>query len=348
MSTATVLLILATGLLAGFIAGVFTGAAWMRRSTPQQPPQDLRPVARALKDMREQLDEMDKQQAVSASSLAGQVQAIGRTSARLGDRTDQLITALRSPQTRGRWGEIQLERVVELGGMLEHVDFDTQEHMLIDGSRVRPDMIIRLTQGRNIVVDAKVPFQAYLDALGTEDPEERQAFMRRHAHLVRAHVDTLSAKSYIEAFQPTPEFVVLFVPADPFLDAALSIDPELLDYAFARDVVIATPTTLFALLRTVALGWRQESLNDAAKEIQRLGGQLHQRLATMAEHYNRVGALLDKAVEAYNATLASMDSRVMVTARKLEEAQVPSRRGEAPALKPVSSRARHAADDTGE
>ena len=348
MSTATVLLILATGLLAGFIAGVFTGAAWMRRSTPQQPPQDLRPVARALKDMREQLDEMDKQQAVSASSLAGQVQAIGRTSARLGDRTDQLITALRSPQTRGRWGEIQLERVVELGGMLEHVDFDTQEHMLIDGSRVRPDMIIRLTQGRNIVVDAKVPFQAYLDALGTEDPEERQAFMRRHAHLVRAHVDTLSAKSYTEAFQPTPEFVVLFVPADPFLDAALSIDPELLDYAFARDVVIATPTTLFALLRTVALGWRQESLNDAAKEIQRLGGQLHQRLATMAEHYNRVGASLDKAVEAYNATLASMDSRVMVTARKLEEAQVPSRRGEAPALKPVSKRARHAAEGTGE
>lgn len=348
MSTATVLLILATGLLAGFIAGVFTGAAWMRRSTPQQPPQDLRPVARALKDMREQLDEMDKQQAVSASSLAGQVQAIGRTSARLGDRTDQLITALRSPQTRGRWGEIQLERVVELGGMLEHVDFDTQEHMLIDGSRVRPDMIIRLTQGRNIVVDAKVPFQAYLDALGTEDPEERQAFMRRHAHLVRAHVDTLSAKSYIEAFQPTPEFVVLFVPADPFLDAALSIDPELLDYAFARDVVIATPTTLFGLLRTVALGWRQESLNDAAKEIQRLGGQLHQRLATMAEHYNRVGSSLDKAVEAYNATLASMDSRVMVTARRLEEAQVPSRRGEAPALKPVSSRARHAAEHTGE
>ena len=348
MSTATVLLILATGLLAGFIAGVFTGAAWMRRSTPQQPPQDLRPVARALKDMREQLDEMDKQQAVSASSLAGQVQAIGRTSARLGDRTDQLITALRSPQTRGRWGEIQLERVVELGGMLEHVDFDTQEHMLIDGSRVRPDMIIRLTQGRNIVVDAKVPFQAYLDALRTEDPEERQAFMRRHAHLVRAHVDTLSAKSYIEAFQPTPEFVVLFVPADPFLDAALSIDPELLDYAFARDVVIATPTTLFALLRTVALGWRQESLNDAAKEIQRLGGQLHQRLATMAEHYNRVGSSLDKAVEAYNATLASMDSRVMVTARRLEEAQVPSRRGEAPALKPVSSRARHAAEHTGE
>ena len=343
MSTTTVLLLLATGLLAGFIAGVFTGAAWMRRSTPQQLPQDLRPVARALKDMRAQLDQMDKQQAVSASSLAGQVQAIGRTSARLGDRTDQLITALRSPQTRGRWGEIQLERVVELGGMLEHVDFDAQEHMLIDGSRVRPDMIIRLTQGRNIVVDAKVPFQAYLDALGTEDPEERQAFMRRHAHLVRAHVDTLSAKSYIEAFQPTPEFVVLFVPADPFLDAALSIDPELLDYAFSRDVVIATPTTLFALLRTVALGWRQDSVNEKAKEIQRLGAELHTRLRVMGEHYNKVGASLDKAVEAYNATLASMDSRVMVTARRLEDMEVPTGRAHAAPLTPATSRPRHAA-----
>lgn len=348
MPTTTVFLILATGLLAGFIAGVFAGVAWFRRSAPQPaPPQDLRPVARALKDMREQLDHMDKQQAVSSSAIAGQVQAIGRTSARLGDRTDQLITALRSPQTRGRWGEMQLERVVELGGMLEHVDFDTQAHMLVDDSRVRPDMIIRLTQGRNIVVDAKVPFGAYLDALNTDDPEEHDAFLRRHAHLLRGHVDTLSAKAYINAFQPTPEFVVLFVPADPFLDAALSLEPDLLDYAFSRDVVIATPTTLFALLRTVALGWRQESINASAKQVQRLGAELHQRLSTMAQHYNKVGASLEKAVEAYNATLASMDSRVMVTARKLEDADVPSRRQEAPALKPASARARHIAEEDG-
>lgn len=346
MSTATVLLVLATGILAGFVAGVFTGGAWMRRSTPQPaPPPDMRPVARALRDLHEQLDSLDKQQAISASALAGQVQAIGRTSARLGDRTDQLITALRSPQTRGRWGEVQLERVVELGGMLEHVDFDTQAHMRVDDASVRPDMIIRLTQGRNIVVDAKVPFGAYLDALNTDDPEERQAFMRRHAHLVRAHVDTLSSKAYIDAFQPTPEFVILFVPADPFLDAALSLEPELLEYAFARDVVIATPTTLFALLRTVALGWRQESLNESARQVQRLGAELHHRLGTMAEHYNRVGASLEKAVEAYNSTLSSVESRVMVTARKLEEAQVPARRGSAPALKPVSARARHATEE---
>ena len=346
MPTTTVFLILATGLLAGFIAGVFAGVAWFRRSAPQPaPPQDLRPVARALKDMREQLDHMDKQQAVSSSAIAGQVQAIGRTSARLGDRTDQLITALRSPQTRGRWGEMQLERVVELGGMLEHVDFDTQAHMLVDDSRVRPDMIIRLTQGRNIVVDAKVPFGAYLDALNTDDPEEHDAFLRRHAHLLRGHVDTLSGKAYINAFQPTPEFVVLFVPADPFLDAALNLEPDLLDYAFSRDVVIATPTTLFALLRTVALGWRQESINASAKEVQRLGAELHQRLSTMAQHYNKVGASLEKAVEAYNATLASMDSRVMVTARKLEEAHIPSRRQEAPVLKSASARARHIVEE---
>lgn len=338
MSTATLILTLITGILAGFIAGF----AFASRRPAPQPPQDLKPVARALKDMREQLESMGKQQAATSNTLAGQVQAIGRTSARLGDRTDQLITALRSPQVRGRWGEMQLERVVELGGMLEHVDFDVQEHMLIDDARLRPDMIIRLTQGRNVIVDAKVPFGAYLDALNTEDPEEREAFLRRHANLLRNHVDTLSAKRYIEAFQPTPEFVVLFVPADPFLDAALSIDPGLLDYAFSKNVVVATPTTLFALLRTVALGWRQESINDAAREIQRLGAELHQRLSTMAEHYNRVGASLDKAVEAYNATLASMDSRVMVTARKLEDAQVPAGGKHAADLKAVSARSRNA------
>ena len=346
MSTATAFLILATGLLLGFIAGLFTGMSWLRRNTPTPaPPTDLAPVARALTQLQDQLDELDKDQALGRNALASQVQAIGRTSARLGDRTDQLINALRSPQTRGRWGEIQLQRVVELGGMVEHVDFDVQAHLRggIDTPGVRPDMVIRLSQDRNVVVDAKVPFSSYLDALNTEDPEEKQAYMRRHAHLLRRHVDTLSSKSYIQAFQPTPEFVVMFVPADPFLDAGLTIDPELLDYALARDVVIATPTTLFALLRTVALGWRQDSVNEKAKEIQRLGAELHTRLRVMGEHYNKVGASLDKAVEAYNATLASMDSRVMVTARRLEDMEVPTGRAHAAPLTPATSRPRHAA-----
>lgn len=337
MSTATGSLIFLTGLLLGVIVGAFAALTWGRRQEPAPEPPDLGPIAHSLDQLHTQLGVLEREQALASNALAGQVQAIGRTSARLGTRTEQLVNALRSPQTRGRWGEMQLQRVVELGGMLEHVDFDTQEHLLVDGTLVRPDMLIHLAHGRTIVVDAKVPFSSYLDAMNTEDPEEQQAFMRRHAHLLRSHVDTLSAKSYIEAFQPTPEFVVMFVPADPFLDAGLQIDPELLDYAFARDVVIATPTTLFALLRTVALGWRQESLNEKAKEIQRLGAELHQRLGTMAEHYNRVGSSLEKAVEAFNATLASMDSRVMVTARKLEELDVPLRRGGSAALRPISA-----------
>lgn len=342
MPTATGSLIFLTGLLLGVIFGGLAALAWSRRAqpTPAAPapePPDLRPIAHSLEQLHAQLGALEREQALSSNALAGQVQAIGRTSARLGTRTDQLISALRSPQTRGRWGEMHLQRVVELGGMLEHVDFEVQEHMLVGARVVRPDMVIHLSQGRTIVVDAKVPFSSYLDAMNTEDPEEQQAFLRRHAHLLRSHVDTLGSKSYIEAFQPTPEFVVMFVPADPFLDAGLQLDPELLDYAFARDVVIATPTTLFALLRTVALTWRQDGLNEKAKEIQRLGAELHHRLGVMAEHYNRVGASLEKAVDAYNATLASVDSRVMVTARKLEELDVPLRRSGAAELRPVSA-----------
>ncbi len=333
-----------------FILGLALGAAaaWLalRGRPAAAPPPDTAPITRALERLAGQLDDMDEDRAVAYSALASQVQAITRTSARLTDRTDQLISALRSPQTRGRWGEIQLQRVVELGGMVEHCDFDTQATTLIDGTRVRPDMVIRLSGGRAIVVDAKVPFSSYLEALNTDDPEEKQAYLRRHAHLLRQHVDTLSAKPYVEAFQPTPEFVVMFVPADPFLDAGLALDPELLDYAFSRDVVLATPTSLFALLRTVALGWRHEAMNDKAKEIQRLGAELYQRLATMGEHYNRLGASLEKAVESFNATLASLDSRVMVTARRLDEMGVPARttRGRLPETPRVTAAPRHAAD----
>ncbi|SDS23997.1 DNA recombination protein RmuC [Corynebacterium timonense] len=339
--------------LAVFIAGLLLGAlacylAVRSRATPPPPSTDLAPVTHALERLAGQLDDMDEDRAVAYSALASQVQAITRTSTRLSDRTDQLLSALRSPHTRGRWGEMQLQRVVELGGMLEHCDFDVQSTAFVDGTRVRPDMIIRLSHGRSIVVDAKVPFSSYLDALNTDDPEEKEAYLRRHAHLLRQHVDTLSAKAYIDAFQPTPEFVVMFVPADPFLDSGLSIDPELLDYAFSRDVVIATPTTLFALLRTVALGWRYEAINDKAKEVQRLGAELYQRLGTMGEHYNRVGRSLEKAVEAFNASAASMDSRVMVTARKLNEMGIPARttRGRAPELHHVSASPRHAAEET--
>ena len=264
------------------------------------------------------------------------------------DRTDQLVTALRAPQIRGRWGEIQLERVVELGGMVRHCDFDTQVTARFNGQLVRPDLVVHLAGGRNIIVDAKVPFSSYLYALDSDDPEENAAYLRRHAHLLRTHITQLSAKGYIDAFDPTPEFVVLFVPADPFLDAALGVDPEILEYAFSRNIVIATPTTLFALLRTVALGWRQEDISDKARDIQRLGRELYTRLNTMGDHYQRVGRHLEKTIEAYNATLGSLDSRVMVTARRLADLDVPARTDRPPLeLRPVTDRPRHPREDTG-
>lgn len=349
-ATATVLLSLLVGLLLGFALGyLFRGQRGQSPAPEQQvqhkPELDVAPLTRELERLNQQIDEMDEDRAVAYSALASQVQAITRTSSRLSDRTDQLINALRSPQIRGRWGEVQLERVVELGGMVEHCDFDVQVSANVNGQILRPDMIVRLSGGRQLIVDAKVPFAAYLDALDTEDPEEKQGYLRRHAHLLRSHVDTLSSKDYITAFQPTPEFVVLFVPADPFLDSALDQDPELLEYAFSRDVVISTPTTLFALLRTVVLGWKQEDISDRAREVQRLGNELYTRINTMGEHYNRVGQSLEKAVEAFNATLGSMDSRVMVTARKLSEIDIPTRTSKKPTqLHSATSMPRHAAE----
>lgn len=292
--------------------------------------QSLAPLEKAMERLGFQLQELEADRATAFASLTSQVQAMTRTSTRLSDRTDKLVTALRSPHVRGRWGEIQLERVVELGGMVKHVDFDSQVTATLGGTTVRPDLVIHLAGGRQLVVDAKVPFSSYLDALEAEDPEEHAGFLRRHAHLLRTHVTQLSHRDYIEAFQPTPEFVVLFVPADPFLDAALEVDPEILEYAFERSVVIATPSTLFALLRTVALNWRQEDFSDKAREIQRLGRQLYSRLNTMGDHYNNVGRALGKAVEAYNSTVASLDSRVMVTARRLSELDVPARTDKRP------------------
>ncbi|AJK68421.1 DNA recombination protein RmuC [Corynebacterium marinum] len=289
------------------LVGVLLGAAlgWLahahrRPCEPSPPPiptvdPGLIRLESAVSTIGGQLRELEQDRAVSYASLASQVQAMTRTSTRLTDRTDQLVTALRAPQVRGRWGEIQLERVVELAG------------------------------GRRIIVDAKVPFVSYLDALDSQDPEEHGAYLRRHAHLLRTHVTQLAAKDYIDAFTPTPEFVVLFVPADPFLDAALGVDPELLEYAFSRNIVIATPTTLFALLRTVALGWRQEDISEKARDIQRLGRELYKRLNTMGDHYNRVGRQLENTIEAYNSTLTSLDSRVMVTARHLADLDVPAR-----------------------
>ncbi|MEJ6012690.1 DNA recombination protein RmuC [Corynebacterium sp. H127] len=302
-----------------------------------QVSQTLTPLEKAVTELSGQVHQFEVERAETYSHLASQVQAMSRTSMMLSDRTEKLVTALRVPQVRGRWGEMQLERVVELSGMVRHCDFDTQ----VSDGNVRPDMVVRLSDGRNIIVDAKAPFVAYLDALETTDPEEHQAHLRRHAHHLRTHVNQLSAKDYVRSFQPTPEFVVLFVPADPFLDAALNVDNELLEYAFSKNVVIATPTTLVALLRTVGLGWQHSSLSDKAAEIQQLGSELFQRLGTLGDHISRVGNSLDKAVVSYNSAIASLESRVFVTARKLHEMEVlPHQTAEPEPLPTVDSRTR--------
>ena len=223
---------------------------------------------------------------------------------------------------RGRWGEVQLQRIVELAGMVEHCDFDTQVSAAatgVDGSGVRPDMIIRLSGGRQIPVDSKVPFAAWLEALDCVDDRRRGALLAAHARALRGHVDALAAKAYWRHFQPAPEFVVLFVPGEPLLDAALAVDPGLSDHAFGRNVVIATPTSLIALLRTIAFTWRQERLSTSAAEIHALGRELHGRLGTVAGHLSSLGAGLERAVQSYNHTVRSMESRVLVTARKFAD-----------------------------
>ena len=295
------------------------------------------PLREAVGRLAEHVERVERTRVDAYAGLREQVAGMHRTSEHLTAQTSQLVTALRAPQVRGRWGELQLERVVELAGMVEHCDFDTQVPGTVDGVDgpvgVRPDMVVRLAGGRQVVVDAKVPFAAYLQAVEATDEGEHRAHLARHARALRAHVDALAAKTYWRAFEPSPEFVVLFVPGDPFLEAALAADPELLEHAFTRNVVIATPTTLIALLRTVAHSWRQESLSREAAAIHALGRELHARLCTVGTHLDRLGSQLGRTVESFNATVSSMESRVLVTARRLSEMQVGD--GEAPEVHQV-------------
>jgi DNA recombination protein RmuC len=253
------------------------------------------------------------------AELRTEVRTMSEVSTGLRTQTGQLVAALRAPQVRGRWGEHQLRRIVEAAGMLEHCDFDEQVSVTTDDGVIRPDMVVRLYGGRSVVVDAKAPFDAYLTAMETRDDRARGDHLALHAKHLRQHVDALSAKAYWAAFAQTPEFVVLFVPADPFLDAALQHDPTLLEHAFSHDIVLATPATLIALLRTVAYAWRQEALAENAVHVHRLARDLYVRLSTMGDHLGKVGSSLQGAVLAYNRAIGSLESRVLVTARRLAE-----------------------------
>lgn len=291
----------------------------------------MAPLTETLQRYERHVGELERSRVGAYAELRTQVETMARTSDQLRTETSQLVAALRAPQVRGRWGEHQLRRIVEAAGLLEHCDFREQVSGTTDGGGVRPDMVVQLAGDKQVVVDAKAPFTGYLEAMEARDEAARDAKLDAHARHLRFHVDQLAAKAYWEAFDPTPEFVVLFVPADTFLDAALQRDPTLLEHAFTRNIVIATPATLVALLRTVAYVWRSESLARNAAEVHSLGRELYSRLSTMGGHMSKLGSALGSAVTAYNRTVGSLEARVLVSARKLAELGVSGEDMETPA-----------------
>ena len=279
----------------------------------------IAPLQQSLQRYEERIGELERDRVDAYAALRTQVGQMRETSEQLRTETQQLVAALRAPQVRGRWGEHQLRRIVEAAGMLGHCDFTEQATASYEDRVVRPDLVVRLSGGKHVVVDAKAPFSAYLEAMEARDEATRNARLDAHARHLRGHVDALAAKEYWAAFDPTPEFVVLFIPADPFLDAALQRDATLLEHAFGRNIVLATPATLVALLRTVAYAWRQEALARNAAEVRTLGRELYGRLATMGGHISKLGNALGTAVTSYNKAVGSLESRVLVTARKFAD-----------------------------
>jgi DNA recombination protein RmuC len=283
------------------------------------------PLHEALRRYEQRVAELEHDRVDAYAELREQVRAMGAVSGELRTETKQLVAALRAPQVRGRWGEHQLRRIVEAAGLLEHCDFAEQVTAATDHQGVRPDLLVRLHGGRTVVVDAKAPFDAYLSAMESRDERTRDGHLDQHARHLRMHVDALAAKAYWTAFDSTPDFVVLFVPADPFLDAALQRDGSLMEHAFRRNVVLATPATLIALLRTVAYSWRQEALARNAVAVHGLARELYGRLSTLGDHVGKLGTSLGAAVTAYNRAVGSLESRVLVSARKLAEMGVSDR-----------------------
>jgi len=316
-------LLLILGLVVGLAAG-WALATYAARSREQLLLRgtDLVDLVAPLRDsltaVRDQLGEVERGRLESDVALRVQVDEMRRSSERVRTETNQLVTALRAPQVRGRWGEMQLRRVVEAAGMTEHIDFDEQVNAAGPDGWLRPDLVVRLTNGRTLLVDSKVAFNAYLEASEAHDEPVRDARLKAHARALRRHVDQLAAKEYWSGFAPTPEFVVCFVPADAFLDAALAQDPALLEHAFECNVVLATPSTLVALLRTVAYTWRQRELASNADEVHRLGKELYERLATLGGHFAKLGRSLSGAVDAYNDAMGSLERRVLTKARQLQ------------------------------
>jgi DNA recombination protein RmuC len=297
----------------------------------------VKPVKESLVKVDTKLQEIEKSRIEAYSGLNEQVKSLRETQESLRTETTNLVQALRRPQVRGRWGEFQLRRVVEMAGMMEHCDFAEQQSMTTEDGVQRPDLIVKLPGNRCIVVDAKTPLEAYLQALEATDEETRNAKLKEHARHVRNHVVSLGRKAYHSQFENTPEFVVLFLPGEVFYTAALQQDPELIEAGVSDRVLITSPTSLIALLRAVAYGWRQERLAENARQISELGRELYDRMGTLADHIASVGKSLDKAVRDYNKAISSLETRVLPSARKFKELGAASAAENIEPIKPIES-----------